>query len=87
MKVVVSARVVKGEEDEAHESESIWCVSEESGLNSGLKGGFGCLMIGVGREGGAAAGQFDELTYADALMDAFTGGEGEWKSEESVALA
>jgi hypothetical protein len=49
----------------------IWCVCEESGLESGLESGFqdasGCLMIGVGREGGVAAGQFDELTYAVAF--------------------
>jgi hypothetical protein len=37
------------------------------GLESGLENAFGCLMIGVGREGGAAAGQFDKLTYADAF--------------------
>jgi hypothetical protein len=67
IEVVISARVLQGEKDEAHESESVWCVCEESGLESGLTYASGCLMVGVGREGGAAAGQFDELTYAGAF--------------------
>jgi hypothetical protein len=29
----------------------------------------GCLMIGVGREGGIEVGQFDELTYAGGCLD------------------
>jgi hypothetical protein len=51
------------------------CVCSERGERVGkrLVDAFGCLMIGVGREGGVAAGQLDELTYADALMVAFTG--------------
>jgi hypothetical protein len=53
----------------------IWCVCEENGLESGFQDASGCLMIGVGREGGVAAGQFDELTYAVAFT-------GEVKSEE-----
>ena len=62
-----------GREGLAHEIWRSACARRGERVGKRLVDAFGCLMIGVGREGGVAAGQLDELTYADALMVAFTG--------------